>query len=103
MSTDSATKLVPVVGMGLTVTLYTDRITFTIVSVSASGKSFKATRDTVERIDTNGMSDSQDYKYTPNPQGEVMEFRLGHKTGYYKCKLGKASLGVRRYYHDYSF
>lgn len=94
---------IPVIGMGLTVQMYTDRVTYTIVSVSPSGKSFKAVRDNVVRIDTNEpYSDSQEYAYSPGT-GEQVSFRLGSKTGRFKCKIGYASLGVRRHYHDPSF
>lgn len=95
--------IVPVVGMGLTVRMYTDSVAMTIVSVSPSGKSFKATRDITVRLDNNGMSDCQDYSYTPTVDGEGYSFRLGSKTGRYKCGIGYALLGFKRAYHDYSF
>lgn len=101
-----ATK--PVIGMGLTVSMYSDRRVFTIISVSPSGKSFVATEDTSTRTDSYGMSDSQDYTHSPNPQGEPVTFKLSRaKTGRakdrFKCPLGLATLGVRNKYHDFTF
>jgi hypothetical protein len=65
---DSEPK-VPAVGMGITVLMWTDRMPGTIISVSASGKSFKYQADTATRIDENGMSDAQTYEYGPDPSG----------------------------------
>lgn len=94
----------PVVGMGLTVRIGSDSYAYTIVSVSASGKSFKATQDSVSRTDSNGpYTEDQHYDYTPNPQGELISFRIGTKTQRYQCKFGYAHLGYRRYYNDPCF
>lgn len=95
--------IIPVIGMGLTVSIGSNKYIYTIVSISVSGKSFKATKDIAIRIDNNGMSDCQDYQYAADPKGELVSFRLGTKTNRYKCRFGYASLGVRRAYHDFNF
>lgn len=56
------------------------------------------------------MSESQEYRYAPNPDGRLFQFRSvkrgaakgqmrldGRKDGY------RALVGERRKYHDYSF
>jgi hypothetical protein len=89
----------PEVGMGATVLLWTDRHAGTIIKVTP--KSFTLREDTAIRTDNYGMSDSQAYRYEPNPNGREWVFRLtkrGWRSG------GTAvMIGHRRSYHDYSF
>ena len=60
----------PVVGMGATILLWTDRHAATITEVFVLGKYtyVKVRQDTSKRIDKNGMSEDQDYEFTPNPR-----------------------------------
>ena len=93
----------PEVGMGVTVQMYTDRVVFTIVHVSKTGKFFRAVRDNCIRTDNNGMSDYQSYRYEPG-SGEPVRFSFGPKSGLYRAKnFGYATLGVRKAYHDFGF
>lgn len=94
----------PEVGMGATISYHSDRSAATIIKVSKSGKSFYIQEDTAVRTDKNGMSEIQEYEFTPNPNGSVYKvtqrkdgsFRLmGDKTRVY--------IGVRRQYYDFSF
>lgn len=93
----------PVVGMGVTATIYSDAHVFTIVRVSPSGKTFWATEDTAKRVDKNGMSDQQDYVYSSNPEGKQVVFRL-LKSGRWEAKgfRRNVTLGVRRAFYDYT-
>ena len=61
-------------------------------------------RDTAVRTDSKGLSDMQDYAYTPNPEGSISHFRLD-KTGRWRELLtnDRGRLGVRDEYYDFSF
>lgn len=94
---------VPVVGMGCTIHLWTDRHAATVIAVSASGKTATIQRDHATRTDTNGMSEAQQYAYTPDPDGSRYTVRLtrrGWRISTLGCSVG---FGYRREYHDYSF
>jgi hypothetical protein len=92
----------PKVGMGATVLSWTDRYAATIIEVK--GKRVVVQYDDAIRTDSNGMSESQSYRYEPNPNAEKMIFSL-RKNGQYKLVGGGKVLAVgeRRHYHDYSF
>lgn len=53
----------PVVGQGGTRYWYTDRTAFEVLSVSKDGTKVEVANYAAERIDSNGMSESQTYKY----------------------------------------
>jgi hypothetical protein len=109
----------PFVGMGATVLHWTDRSAVTIVKIETIRKVTYITTqdDNVARKDKNGMSESQDYDYTPNPDGYLRVFKKHPKTGYWKfCILNPDTgrhlqqthgsglkIGVRDEYYDYSF
>jgi len=95
------------IGMGVTVLSYTDRHPATIISISKSGKSFKAQEDNARRIDDNGMSDSQEWEYSRNDHGQIYEFRMA-KNGRFYTKGGQVHgngciIGHREKYFDFSF
>lgn len=97
----------PQVGMGATIGHWTDRTACTIIGVSASGREVRVREDNAKRIDKNGMSECQDYEYSPNLDGCVSTFTL-RKNGRYVQKgsdMRGTSLwvGHRRQYYDYSF
>ncbi len=106
LMTDSLQK-VPVVGMGATVLMHSDRKAVTIVSVSENGKSLEITRDNAKRIDNNGMCETQEYEYTQRPDGQ--------RTTYTKRKNGSwvrkgepmhgqgLLIGERDEYYDFSY
>jgi len=77
-------SLIPEVGMGVTLLSWTDRSPATIVAVSKNGNSFICQEDSWVRTDKNGMSECQEYTYTPNPNGMT-----------YKVRKNKAGLWVR--------
>lgn len=92
----------PEVGMGVTELCYTDRHAGTIVSVSASGKSFKWQQDIAIRTDNNGMSDSQTYEFKPDPDASIKTARQ-HKNGKYYTDGRVIQVGSRSEYHDFNF
>lgn len=91
----------PVVGMGATEVLYSDRHAFTIIEVSKSGKTFKMQRDNARRTDKNGMSDAQAWEFERNPAGDVVTVRLT-KRGW-RATGSKVLVGVRDEYYDFGF
>jgi hypothetical protein len=91
----------PTVGMGVTVVMWTDRYPGTIVRVSPSGKTFQYQEDKATRTDSNGMSESQTYRFEPNPAATVRTARLT-KSGW-KDKGTRIAVGVRSRYYDFSF
>jgi hypothetical protein len=107
----------PVVGMGATLLFYSDRRAATITKVELiRGKLYLTVQEDYSvRTDKNGMSECQDYDYTPNPTGRVQLFRQG-KTGmweqvrknsetgrYVKTDVGGLRIGSRNTYYDFSF
>lgn len=102
---ETATPATPVVGMGATQLMYSDRHAFTVIAVAANGKSCTVQADTATRTDSNGMSDAQAYSFAPNPEGATYELRL-NKKGKWAVKGSPDSIfgmGYRSEYHDYSF
>lgn len=108
----------PIVGMGATELLWTDRHACTIFRVWEHGKFryIEVRRDIVKRADNNGMSDCQDWDCKPNVNGSKHFFRqpLADKNAAwlqtYKNEHGRwvkgshtLVLGRRDEYHDFSF
>jgi hypothetical protein len=105
---ENSKQKTPEVGMGATITMYTDRHACTILSVSKSGKEIEVTEDKATRTDNNGMSESQEYAYETMPNGFRETFTL-RKNGSW-VKKGDSLNGGQRIvidwrntYHDYSF
>lgn len=112
---------VPVVGMGCTFLSWTDRSAGTIVKVEEIGGSkrwlyqIECQADNAKRIDKNGMSESQEYEFSPNPEAYVevwrksresgawIRMKMGEKGKYVQSKSGGLRIGSRDYYHDFSF
>ena len=103
----------PQIGMGATITHWTDRDAGTVVAWD--GKVICVQQDHAKRIDDNGMSDAQQYEYTPNPHGQEYYFRrnkhnvwvhvrLNEKTGRWVNARGPGLIvGFRDEHYDYSF
>jgi hypothetical protein len=74
----------------------------TAIKVSPTGAKVTVREDTATRTDGNGMSDQQQYEYTPNPDGELHIFHRDAE-GKYRGRGKVLVLGTRRTYHDFSF
>lgn len=90
----------PVVGMGATILCWTDRHAGTIIKVTRT--QVHVQRDIATRTDTRGMSDAQEYSYSPDAKGIIEVFRLTRKGYRNRCGNGLL-IGTRDKYHDYSF
>jgi hypothetical protein len=102
------------VGDGATLLLWSDRRAFTIVAVEryvtgkhkGEVKAVFAQADKAIRTDSNGMSESQSYRYEPNPDAEIQKFTK-RKDGRFRKENseGNTVLAIigREEYHDYSF
>ena len=107
----------PEVGTAATLLSWSDRHPATVIEVKDIRGTIYITvqEDDHTRIDNNGMSESQEYTYTPNPNGPTSSFRknkkgfwesvvLNAETGRWnKRGCGGIKLGSREYYYDYSF
>jgi len=104
----------PTVGMGATITHWTDRDAATVVYWD--GKIVGVQEDRAERTDGNGMSDSQCYQYSPWLDGPIRYFRRdkhgawrsvsrNDQTGRWALSgnTNGLILGRRDRYYDYSF
>lgn len=109
--------LAPVVGMGATILLWSDRHAVTITDVFRVGNSpyVRVQEDKAIRVDNNGMSDAQEYRYEPDPNGIVSHFRqdatgcwvevsFNPKTKRWNLSGGtRLSIGDRDHHYDFSF
>jgi len=102
----------PTAGMGATILKWSDRTAATVIAWD--GNVLTIQEDDAKRVDKNGMSDCQDYEYTPNPHGSTHTFRRNKAGGWKPCwrdsetrrwRMGEGGLivGLRQQYHDYSF
>ena len=107
----------PKVGDGATLLSWTDRDPATVVAVEVTKKGewvVTVQEDNAKRTDNRGFSESQDYEYTPNPNGHKSMFRL-EESGWREVRrnakgrlvLTKSGAGIRvgerEKYHDFSF
>jgi hypothetical protein len=92
------------IGMGATIQVGSDSYPATVIQVTNNGKRVVVQEDLATRVDDNGMSESQEYTYQPNPQGTIYIATL-RKDGRWRVTGGKTpvSLGFRRKYYDFSF
>ena len=107
----------PYVGMGATLLSWSDRHAGTIVEVFKKKNVLyiKVQEDNSVRIDKNGMSESQEYEYSSNPNGKISYFRkvapygfwqavyIKPETGKFNIGSGGIKIGVRDEYYDFSF
>lgn len=63
------------VGDGLTEYLWSDRLAYEIVEVTDQ-EHIKVRRYNAVRIDKNGMSECQDYRFDPDPESPIIELQL---------------------------
>lgn len=96
-------EIKPAVGMGVTQVIGSDRYPGTISRVSASGKTFWFKRDNYKRTDRNGISESQTYEYSADPNCYETEVRRRKDGSWQEIGGGYVNVGFRRAYLDPSF
>jgi hypothetical protein len=92
----------PVVGMGCTILGWTDRVAGTVIQV---GKGWiNVQEDRFELVEGNYFSESQHYRFSPNPHGYVQTFRRKKDGSWRIGRDGKGLLlGKREKYRDPHF
>ncbi len=110
---EAAKSPIPEVGMGATITMYTDRHACTIVAVNEDKTEIQTTEDKAIRTDLNPdgsapMTDCQSYRYESRPDGARDTWTLRKDGGWVKkgepLRNGqRICLGFRDHHHDYSF
>lgn len=100
---EDAAQIAPAVGMGATITMYSDRRPATIVEVRTA-KMIIIQEDDATRTDSNGMSECQSYEYTRNPKAPLLIYTQ-RKDGCWRERGGTNGLiiGQRDKYHDFGF
>ena len=106
----------PEVGMGATFLSYSDRSAGTIIRVFKIGQSLavEVQADDAKRIDNNGMSESQEYEFTRNPNAPITTFKKDkrgfwvhvYRSGYtdrWVKSVGGLRIGEREEYFDPHF
>lgn len=97
----------PEVGMGATEFYWSDREPWEIIAVKDDRHITVRTLGT-KRIDSNGMSECQDYEYYSDPNGRTAELFLTNK-GRWVERIGRRYgcntfvIGYAEKYYDYSF
>ena len=100
----------PEEGMGATLTMWSDRHAYTIVKIVRYGPGAQkaghimevhAQRDEAVRVDDRGVSDAQEWQFTPNLSALVEVFRC--KGGRWRGHGGSLLVGQRSAYYDYTF
>ena len=104
----SVSLVKPDIGMGVTKLCYSDRHACTVVKVEKNGKTVVVQQDHAERLDKNGMSENQHYRFSPDREGTIWVFTL-RKNGIYVEEGSRMNSGNRLFlvcrneYHDFSF
>lgn len=92
------------VGDGATLVMYTDRKACTVIDIQRNGRVVTIQEDHAIRTDTKGMSESQVYRFEPNPEGTIHSVTK-RRDGTYKVRGSQTPvvIGHRSHYYDYSF
>jgi len=97
-------SLKPELGIGVTELMYSDRHPFTVTKIISDTK-IEVTADTSTRIDENGASESQEYRYEPDKKAVPITLRL-NKFGRWKMvgdpKGSTFLVGRREEYYDFT-
>jgi len=106
----------PTIGMGATKLSWSDRHPATICSVEVKNgvTIIGVQEDDYIRTDNNGMSESQSYEFTPQPNAHVEYFRTtkygtweaiyrNPETNRWKKGCGSIKVGERDKFYDFSF
>lgn len=95
-------EIMPVVGMGATLCVGSDRYPYTIVAVSKSGKSFTMQADNVTSVSGTFQQGNVVSKFEPNLNGPTVKVRFNH-LGRWVSGGTTIRIGGRDYYLDPHF
>lgn len=102
----SSEEVTPKVGMGATQGVGSDRYPFTVVEV-INDRKIVVQGDSYRRTDSNGLSESQSYEYTPNPDAQRIVVTKRKNGRWYEqgqpMGHGAFNIGHRSAYQDPSF
>lgn len=95
----------PVVGMGATIMMYSDRVAATIIYVSPSARKIIIQKDKAKALHEGRCDSGQRWQLDRDPAGEKIEVRLNkdgkwRESGYYRTPV---VVGKRIHYYDYGF
>lgn len=101
---DAARNAIPVVGMGATMMVGTDRYPYTVVDV-LTPKKIVVQEDHAVLVAGSAMSESQEYEYAPNPNARriTLRKRADGLWGNAGEASGPVQVGHRRAYSDPTF
>lgn len=94
---------IPEWGSGATMQLGSDRYPFTVIGVSKTGKKVTLQADDFVRTDKNGLSETQMYHITSNPDGETRVAVWSDRYGRWRVGTAPIFFGNRSAYQDPSF
>ncbi len=100
-------KIKPEVGMGVTEMCWSDRHPYEVVEV-IDDRHIKVRALDHKRIDSNGMSECQEYEYSSNEKNPVITLFLT-KQGKWRQRIGRSLgcysfyVGFAEEYYDFSF
>lgn len=111
---ETVKPLVPEVGMGATILMYSDRHAATVIEIldvrmiSKQPTKIIVQQDRAIRTDSNGQSEAQEYRFEPDANGRKYTFTLRKNGTYVEAGASMRNgtivrLGERDSYHDYSF
>jgi hypothetical protein len=91
------------IGMPCTIVMHSDRHPATLIEIIGK-KTIIIQKDLSIRVDKNGLSEMQEYKYEPDPNGSKYRVSL-RKDGHWRMSNDGTlvSLGFRNKYHDFSY
>lgn len=97
----------PQIGMGVTECCWSDRHAYSVIDV-ISPREIVVQKDCATRIDNNGMSDSQTYEYSRNPEGNIAVLTLRKNNRWIRKGCGQKNssgwiVGKRDAHFDFSF
>lgn len=96
----------PQVGDGATQQVGSDRYPYTVIKI-LSPRRLVVQQDNARRTDSNGMSESQTYEYSPNPNASEVIITLRKNGRWHRLgesiKSGSFYVGRRSMYQDPSF
>lgn len=97
----------PEVGDPATVNMGSDRHAGTVVRVSRTGSRVTIQQDRAIRLDSNGMSEAQKYRFERDPDGPCYTATRRKDGSYHlvgaRSWFGYVSFALRSEYYDYSF